>query len=174
MWKTIGRPLQMGPSRSSRYAEYDALYGKDGWRFRWTYGEELLALPAVLDLYEQSYVALFENNAWMLETLIKGASDVYDDDPSNVGSGLDWSIQETDGNHFQDIAVRRALCQLGKTFQGTELVQVRSNGAHELSRALSPGFVDFVRPELIVPQKGWWQEGSVEAFYQNNRILQTN
>ncbi|MFC1731984.1 hypothetical protein ACFL6I_16820 [candidate division KSB1 bacterium] len=39
-------------------------------------------------------------------------SEVYDIHPSNVESGLDYSNQECDATHLQDISVRRALTRI--------------------------------------------------------------
>src|ERR1700683_4118471 len=92
-----------------------------------------------------------------------------------VGSGLDYSIQETKRTHVQDIALRWAVLLNGLMFRGTELVQIRATqGKHPLSPLLSPDNVPFHRPDWTVRPvlTGWWQPGSVEEWYQSNRWLQ--
>ncbi|MFQ6010159.1 MAG: hypothetical protein ACE5J7_03520, partial [Candidatus Aenigmatarchaeota archaeon] len=58
-------------------------------------------------------------------------------------------------------------------FQGKKLVQIRSHKSY-WGKNLSPGRVPFHRPELIVEPhlEGWWDDNSVECFYQSNKILQ--
>ncbi|MAF99327.1 MAG: hypothetical protein CMH61_01825, partial [Nanoarchaeota archaeon] len=72
---------------------------------------------------------------------------------------------------LQDIAVRRVLRRLGRHFEGDHLVQIRGHKSE--GYVLNPGQVPFHKPELILPseRKRWWKEGSVEAFYQHNKIL---
>jgi hypothetical protein len=88
---------------------------------------------------------------------------------------LDYTVQETGRTHVQDIAIRRVVARLGRQFEGDQLIQIRDAlGDHPLSMALSPGQVPFHRPDVILlPEiEGWWLPGSVESFYQSNKLLQ--
>jgi len=103
--------------------------------------------------------------------LINNFSEVYDNNVSNVNSGFDYSIQEFEGNHFQDIALRRCLIRNGTWFKGNQPLEVRLS---EPGIKFNPGEVLFHKPELI-PQPeviGWWKSGSIESWYQSARYLE--
>lgn len=174
MWITMTDALPvMGTRRQELAQQWDQRFGQGQWRMVWHAGKELLTQQQMLDdIFAASYIQLLENNQPLTDALCQQASEVYDDNISNIASGTEWTCQETDRNHFQDIAVRIALKKLGRSFQGQQLLCVRSNGGHPLSKQFSPGFVPCISPKLILPGKGWWQPDSVEAFYQNNRRLQ--
>ena len=76
---------------------------------------------------------------------------------------------------IQDIAIRRCVLRRGVWFRGDKLIRIRQEkGDHQLSIILSPGRVPFHRADLIVKPEieGWWEPGTIEAFYQSNRMLQ--
>lgn len=175
IWQTVERPGYFGSARERRHAEFDARFGAGSWRLAWQAGDAVLERDGMTMLYEDAYMAFLEAHPEVLEQLLEHARDVYDDDPSNVASGLDYRVQETARTHVQDIAIRRCVVRLGRVFAGSELLQIRDAlGEHELSMALSPGQVPFHRPELLLAPEldGWWQAGSVESFYQSNKLLQ--
>ena len=174
-WTTVERPGPFGRDRDKKYKEYDEKYGPSNWRLVWEVGETAFGREGVVMLYEDAYYFFLQRNTAVLKQLITEAKDVYDDAPSNVQSGLDYNKQETDRTHLQDISIRRVLIRLGKKFRGSELIQIRdTQGKHPLSMTLSPGRVPFHMPDLIKqPEgKGWWEPGTVESFYQSNRVLQ--
>jgi hypothetical protein len=174
-WKTLHRPGYFGARRGSIEAEYDREHGADGWRLAWQWGEQTIERPEMSSLYEDAYYAFLIDNPEVLEELLAVASEVYDDQTSNVESGYDYRIQETDRTHVQDVAIRRAVLRLGRQFAGETLLQVRDSlGSHPLSTTLSPGRVPFHRPDLLVQPEieGWWNPGSVESFYQSNKFVQ--
>jgi hypothetical protein len=174
-WETVGRPGYFGRHREERHREFDSRYGVGNWRLAWQIGERVGDLGEAVMLYEDAYLAWLLLLPHLADELTEEASDVYDDDPSNVSSGLDYLAQETQRTHLQDIAIRRCLVRLGRAFRGGQLIRIRdSQGDHPLSLALSPGRVPFHRSDLIVPPplEGWWQPGSVESFYQSNKLLQ--
>jgi hypothetical protein len=175
MWHTIERPGYFGKHRDERYAEYDARFGSGNWKVAWQIGAAVHDMLGATALYEDAYLAFLIANPDVCDLLVAEASDVYDDDPSNVTCGLDYTAQETSRTHLQDIAVRRSLVRMGRWFAGETLIRIRdSRGDHPLSMTLSPGRVPFHRPELIVQPEltGWWLPGSVEGFYQSNKVLQ--
>jgi hypothetical protein len=84
------------------------------------------------------------------------AADVYDDDPSNVESGLDYSKRGELRTHIQEIAIRNCVKRFGRKFGGDKLLQIRDRiGEHPLSLALSPGQVPFHKPELLSNPDNW-------------------
>lgn len=175
IWRTIDRPGYFGRHRGERYALYDSQFGTGNWRLAWQLGEALGDVQVAAMLYEDAYMAFLSDNPTVLAELVRDAANVYDDAPTNVASHLDYAAQETNRTHLQDIAIRRCLVRLGCWFAGDQLIQIRDSlGEHRLSLTLSPGRVPFHRPELILQPEltGWWQPGSVEAFYQSNKLLQ--
>lgn len=176
VWETVERPGYFGKHRDQKFAEYNRRYGVDNWRLVWQVGESEVGLDGAVLLYEDAYFAFLQSNPQMVDELTRLACDVYDDAPSNVESALDYSRQETDLTHLQDVSIRRCLVRLGRRFRGSELVRIRyTKSTHPIGLLLSPGQVPFHRPELIVePQleADWWERNSVEAFYQSNKCLQ--
>lgn len=174
-WETVERPGYFGASRDRRHADYNEKYGPNGWRLAWDIAGEYHELLAAVALYEDAYYEHLKANPDQLEQLTAEALDVYDDQLSNVYSRYDYSRQETERTHLQDIAIRRSVLRLGRRFQGNTLIQIRDSlGEHPLSMSLSPGHVPFHLPDLIVQPEleGWWDPGSVESFYQSNKYLQ--
>jgi hypothetical protein len=174
-WELVERPGYFGANRTKRHREYDERFGAGNWRLAWQVESEIFDRVEMTMLYEDAYFSYLSSHPRILDRLIREASDVFDDAPSNIGSELDYSRQETDRTHVQDIAIRRCVRRLGRHFAGLEPIQIRDVlGPHPLSKTLSPGRVPFHRLELLVnPQlKGWWRRNSVESFYQSNKILQ--
>ena len=174
-WVALERPGYFGRYRNDRYRNWDEKYGAGNWRIVWLAGESYVDFLGVCALYEDAYFVFLKSDILVLKNLIDSAIEVYDDAPSNVESGLDYKKQETERTHIQDIAIRRSLIRMGRWFKGTELIRIRQEkGTHKLSVTLSPGRVRFHLPELIVkPQiTGWWDNNSIESFYQSNKHLQ--
>jgi len=175
VWETIERPGYLGRHRDERYAEYSKRYGAGNWRLVWRMGSQTGGFCEATAVYGLAYYLYLQERADLLDWLVRAARDVYDDAPSNVASGLDYQIQETGRTHVQDIALRWAVLLHGREFQGSELIQIRATqGPHPLSRLLSPGEVPFHCPDwiLLPALTGWWNPGSVEQWYQSNRLLQ--
>ncbi|MBI4121194.1 MAG: hypothetical protein HY457_02990 [Parcubacteria group bacterium] len=175
-WVTVERqPGYLGKHREETHARWAKKYGPGNWRIMWQLGEHTIGFLGVCALYEDAYFKFLEDHPDILAQLIAGAREVYDDEPSNVDSGLDYSVQETKRTHIQDIAIRRCLVRMALWFKGDELFRIRhSKGTHPLSMVLSPGHVPFHKPRLIVTPElpGWWDAGSVESYYQSNKVLQ--
>jgi len=174
-WITVERPGYLGSARDATHAQWDATYGPGQWRLAWLVNGHAFDREQMTMLYEDAYYEFLRYQVNVREQLIREARDVYDDSPTNVQSGLDYRVQETGRTHVQDIAIRRAVSRLGLVFEGDQLIQIRDNlGEHPLSMTLSPGQVPFHRPHLILTPglDGWWKPGSVEAFYQSNKVLQ--
>jgi hypothetical protein len=153
---------------------FNQKFGADNWEKVWFVDGKVESKEAILKYYEDGYFHFLKDNPSVLEWLVNTASEVYDIDPSNVNSGLDYSVQECSATHLQDIAVRRVLKRLEKEFLGDHLVQIR--GKDSKGYVLNPGQVPFHKPELIVGEykPTWWKENSVEDFYQRNKALLVN
>ena len=168
-------PGYIGKRRNELWAERDAKFGKENWRSIWLVGGKYLEYEEACHLYEDAYFKYFKKRSELLEYLLEIASNVYDDDPSNVESGLDYLQRGEVRTHIQDIAIRNCVKRFGREFSGDKLIQIRDRmGEHPLSLALSPGQVPFHKPELIshpdnldkIRNKAWWLPLSVEDFYQ--------
>jgi hypothetical protein len=174
-WLSVKRIGPLGGKRDKTFLRWDIIYGPENWRLAWLANGVVADYSGACALYEDGYFNFFQKEHAILRQLMETASDVFDDNSSNVGSGFDYAKQETDRTHIQDIAIRRCLLRMGRWFEGRELIQIRSKAdGHCLGRVLSPGNVPFHRPDLIrQPElKGWWKKGSVESFYQSNKVLQ--
>lgn len=175
-WEFIERPSYSGKHRNERHKRYDEEYGKGNWRIVWQLRNGLiLDFLGICALYEDAYHEFLLIHPTVLDQLINEASNVYDDEPNNVESGLNYLNQETIRTHIQDIAIRNSLIRMGKWFQGEELIRIRDvKGTHPFSMTLSPGRVPFHLKALIKKPEveGWWKPGSVEAFYQSAKIFQ--
>lgn len=177
-WITIERPGYLGQHREEKFKEWkewDEKYGKGNWRLVWKVGKIYVDFLGVCALYEDAYYQFLRRRSDILKWLLKEASNVYDDEESNVESGFDYTKQETCRTHIQDIAIRRAILRMGLWFKGKKLIRIRQEkGTHLLSVILSPGRVPFHKPKLIEQPEltGWWHRQTVESFYQTNRVLQ--
>lgn len=175
-WKaTAERPGYFGKRRDARLREYDKRHGRGNWRIAWKWKNGVIDKHGVIALYEDAYYHFLMKRPDVLRILVSEASDVYDNAPSNVESGFNYMRQEVSATHLQDISIRRVVLRLGATFRGKELIQIRDkDGPHPLSMELSPGQVPFHFPEHIEKPEleGWWKPGSVESFYQSNKIIQ--
>ena len=93
--------------------------------------------------------------------------------PTNVQSGLDYSIQEDTASHLHDIAVRNAVSRLGREFSGDHLVEIRGHTSE--GYRLNPGQVPFHLPDkVLLPSQSagtWWKSHSIEDFWQSNKVL---
>ncbi|HOX56648.1 MAG TPA: adenylyltransferase/cytidyltransferase family protein [Candidatus Paceibacterota bacterium] len=171
-WRIVGRPGYIGQRRQSTAAELDRRYGVGRWRIAYDWQAEIITREQALEHYTRAYEIWLQNNSDLLDWLVRTASDIYDISPEDVQSNTDYNIQTGSAVHLQDIAVRIAVSRLGRKFEGDRLVQIR--GRQSEGSALSPGVVPFHQPELITqPElKGWWQPGTVESFWQSNKVLQ--
>lgn len=163
-----------GKKRDERVEGLNARFGEGNWTLAWDVERRIVGQRDAIQLYEDAYVEHLQNNPPVLDWLVSTASDVYDTASSNVSSGPDYSIQEGPATHLQDIALRHAVQRLGKKFAGDHLVEVR--GRKSEGSILNPGVVLFHRPEIILPRAPhhshrWWQDNSIESFYQQNKVL---
>lgn len=175
-WQSVERPWYIGKHRDEKIVHWNKEYGSGNWRFIWKIGNVDADFLGACALYEDAYFNFLYAYSPVAYQLIHEASNVYDDQISNIESGFDYTKQETNRTHIQDIAIRRSLLRLGVWFKGKESIRIRQEkGNHPLSMILSPGKVPFHRPDLIIKpevENSWWDLQSVESFYQSNRFLQ--
>ena len=173
-YKTVGRPSFFGKKRDSIQAGYDEQYGKDKWRLAHEINGVVYDFNTIIQLYEDAYYEFMRTSPAVLGLLCKTAKEVYDNAETNVQCGFDYNAQENNSNHYQDISVRRVVWRYGRKFEGDKLVQIRHNSESQVGAILSPGRVPFHLPHYVVkPVKtGWWEAGTVEEFWQSNKVLQ--
>lgn len=179
-WETIDRPGYFGKSRNEIEQKFDLTYGPENWRIAWQWGSGVIDKPVALQIYEDGYYEFLKKKPELIHWLVSNYEDVYDDNVSNVHSGLDYRIQETNATHLQDIAVRRSLLRHGHWFNGSGLLQVRGNDKQ--GRVFSPFKIPFHLPHMIYPGKvnepteellkKYGVPESIEMFYQRNKLLQ--
>lgn len=170
----FGELTYFGTRKGVIFAGIDRMAGESNWKIGWTINGTIRSRDKAIALYEDAYCEYLKGNEELLAWLVATASDVYDIDPSNIRSGVDYSIQECDATHLQDIAIRRVLKRLERSFQGDHLVQVR--GRESEGYALNPGKVPFHRPQWVIRvdvRHPWWDKDSAEDFYQSNKVLLT-
>lgn len=171
-WVTLCRPSYSGHTKRRRDGDRDTLYGPKRWRTAFSWGGRTIRYEDALYLYEDAYLEHFKSHLDDLDWIVSTACEVFDNSETNVLSGLDYRIQEAATTHLQDIAVRRCLLRLGLWFKGDHLVEIRARGSE--GYRLNPGQVAFHRPEMIVQPEptSWWRPGSVESFWQSNKVFQ--
>ena len=177
-WVTVEKPGYLGKKRDEVYSIWDKTFGEWNWRIAYQWGDLVIPKNIGIQVYEDGYYEFFKKNQEKLDWLISTASDVYDTATTNVQSGFDYEIQETPNSHIHDIAIRRAVCRLGKVFRGGHLMHVRWKDSEGFR--INPGIVQFHLPAMIVQDeikdyggKGfWWYENTIEDFYQRNKVLQ--
>ena len=169
-WAIIGRPGYAGKKKQLRRLELQEKFGEGNWKIAHLVDNNLLSREEALVYFEDSYLYFFQNNPEILDWLVSTAKDVYDNNLTNIKSGLNYLIQETPDSHLQDIAIRRVLKRLNRIFSGNNFLQIREECEGSI---LSTGQVPFYKPDLILqPQlKGWWSKNSIESFWQSNKVL---
>lgn len=125
----------------------------------------------MLILFEEAYARYFQKSPEVIVWLCENFENVIDNSESNIASGLDYGNQEIpNSNHFQDIAIRRVLKSINRTFSGKDMLRARN--VDKTGGFLSPGQLEFYSLSLLplVDVAGWWRTGSLEHFYQSSKI----
>jgi hypothetical protein len=177
-WEVRERPGYFGKMRDELSRTWDEEYGKGNWRIAYQWGNFIISREIGIQIYEDAYYDFLKKTPDVLGWLLSEASDIYDTAPTNVRSGLDYQIQETENNHIHDISIRRAILRLGKEFSGERLICIRSTDSE--GYALSPGIVSFHLPDMIFEgeiksytgKAPWWKPKTIEDFYQRNKVLE--
>jgi hypothetical protein len=172
-WVFEDRPSYFGRKRDEIQKGYDEKYGELSWKLAHKVGDRYLDFSDAIQLYEDAYYEFLRNHVGILNLLCNEAKEVWDNAETNVKCGFDYSAQENWSNHYQDISVRRVVFRLGRKFNGDKLVQIRHNSESQVGSELSPGRVPFHLPAYVEQpvKEGWWEKGTVEEFWQSNKVL---
>lgn len=171
-WEIIGRPGPFGSRKEIIINNYNTIYGEGNWNINWNHLGEPLELNEVVKIYEEAYFQYFKEHPDELKWIAENYENVYDNNPSNVNSGLDYTKQEFGGNHYQDIAIRNCLDRNKIKFSGKGLLEIRMS---EPGIKWNPGKIPFHIPEAIIQPEFpiyWVEEGSIESWYQAIKFLE--
>lgn len=185
-WRDEGRPGYFGRRRDEIVDGYNQRYGPGNWRLVWrevtpegadkgrAIGQDCELSLACRSFYQYSYVEYLRANPDLLDWICS-YGECIDNAPTNVKSGRDYTIQESFSTHIQDIAVRNALYILGRVFEGPadKILVIRSKDSE--GYRIGPGNVPYWDPSLIRQPSlcpDWANVGSVEDFWQSNKVLQ--
>lgn len=177
-WRVVERPGYFGRRRDMRIAAFNADHGEGQWKLAW-YGPKgggshfHTFESACKHFYEASYTLWFYKNLEEVDTICT-YGECIDNAPTNVQSGLDYAKQEAFSTHIQDIAVRNVLATLGRKFEGPKdkILVIRSKDSEGYK--YGPGNIPFFDADFILqPSKcpSWSKEGTVEDFWQSNKVL---
>ena len=171
-WKAIERPGYFGKKRDELFRGFNEKFAEGKWRIVWKWGNYFTDFVNACKIYEDGYLLDSFNREGLWKDLIKTARNVWDMEESDTESGLDYSAQKGKATHLQDIAIRNVVFRRGWEFEGDKLIQIRSH-ADYWGKQLSPGRVEFHMPGKIeMPHiPGWYDEKSIEAFWQDNKFL---
>lgn len=182
VWQNMLRPGYFGKRRDVTLLKYDEVYGAGNWRIAWVVPGFPKGTPDLTFDFEKACKLFYEESyfQWLKDRpadvdFICEFTECMDNSPTNIHSGLDYTVQEASSTHIQDIAVRNVLTKLGRHFTGkrTELLVIRS--ADSNGYRFGPGNVPFYRPEIIIQPSlcpKWANRGTVEDFWQSNKHLQ--
>lgn len=181
MWKPLFRPGYFGRKRDAIVAHLNQQFGVGNWRLVWVVENNGQSLSYEFEaacclFYQNSYVEWLKRHPDDLD-FICSFGECIDNAATNIESGLDYLRQEAFSTHIQDIAVRNAIKSLGRKFEGPpdKILTIRSHDSNGFK--YGPGNIPFFLPELIKqPSKRpqWALEGTVEDFWQSNKIIQVN
>lgn len=170
-WELKERAPYFGGRKKQLIAEIQERCGD--FRIAYEFEGAVIERESALQLYEDAYYFFLKRQPELLDWLVQTAAEVYDTEPENVASGLDYGAQQASKpTHLQDIAIRRVLRRLGRRFEGSELLEIR--GIRSRGYVLNPGVVPFHRQECIqqpVWSATWAVPGSVESFWQSNKVI---
>lgn len=197
--KIFHYPMNTGFRSESMYNRFEKVFGKDSWLPAYYWNREVISTEKGYEIYSEAYYQFLKRNPIIRQWIQIKAREVIDYSQTNIASGVDLCEQEAAAIHLQDISVRRSLIRLeqeegdlsaGKMwrsgpdiFRGNKIVQLRDRNRcpwqthsikYEKGLVLNSGKVLFHRPEQLIGQykkDSWWQENSVEDYYQRNRVL---
>ena len=186
-WKTVSRVGFLGKDKDQRQQEWNDAYGKGNWRLSWQLrdGTEV-DFDFCFRKYVESYAGYLRTNPMEAEWLATNASYTYDKDLiDRVTAFQPRALVDVPGvpNQFHHVALNLAMEEEMKiSFRGTEPLQVRE-GKKGMPEELkpkgyrfSPGRIQCIDPGLIPfdadETNRWWGPESMEALYQNSKVLQ--
>lgn len=176
-WTDAGRPGYFGRHRDEKISALNVEHGIGNWRLIWRVGEtDATFFSACRYFYEESYFAYLRARPAEVDEICSYGR-VIDNASTNVASGLDYASQEAFSTHIQDIAVRNVLRRLDRWFEGPPSAILTIRGDASNGWKWNPGNVPFYWPRFIDLRSlrpSWAQVGSVEDFWQSNKLLQVS
>lgn len=183
-WETIGYPGYLGKKKDEWVANNNKTYGEGNWRLTWELKNgKVLNFGQVFAIYIQGYKEYFENHQDEAEYITDNYAYGYDKDDITKDQAYDLIyLFEKPGkpNQFHHVAFNLALTSLGYTFKGEKPLQVREGkpGTPESEQPegwrWSPGYIPCPlavwEQSTDIPCKGWWQQKSIEHFYQKKSL----
>lgn len=161
-------------------------YGESNWKVGFIWKENIIDQSEALILIENSYNEYFEEHPEILAFLSEIAQDIFINSEKDIQSGLKYSLQESRGFHYADIAIRKVMENNNIKFLGEHIIKIvkdretifntefsKQIEINNLSSLISPGYVPFSNYDLILEsnQKGWWKPGSIEDFWRSNKAI---
>jgi hypothetical protein len=177
----VSRPGYFGRRRTQIASQLDRDY--PGWQECWQINNNILSFSEAVLLYDDAYFHHLNNNPQVVDW-VTSFGECYDSERANIATGTDHDPKASP-RHIQDVSVRRALIRLGtyfKDFRGTDhtlydeqhLLHIRGEETNGFE--LMPGNIKFHKPELILQENienmpGWIKPGTVESFWQANKVI---
>ena len=185
-WEMVERPGYFGKRRQELEEEWNRKYGEGNWRLVWeTPQGRVLLFEDIIWEYIEGYAGYFRRHPREARHITRSYSYCYDKDEITKDQAFHpYALYNRPGiaNQFHHAAMNIALENvLGMPFRGDIPIQVRSGkpGTPESQWPAgwkwSPGRIPSVhRDEIhdITFERQWWQRGTIEDFYQCNKVLQ--
>lgn len=169
----LHRPGYFGSRRLWFKEHYDELYGEGGWMECWEYSGDILPFEDAVYLYDLSYMLFLREHRWIAELIAAEYWECYDNSPDNIRAGCNHDPLAVP-RHLQDVSVRKALRAMGLSFNQDKSNLLEIRGPKSNGYLLSPMIVTFVEPGRISPfgpAEDWVKKGSVEEFWQRNKVI---
>jgi hypothetical protein len=175
--KIVSRPGYFGRKRKEIEQQLSQF---PGWIECWQVHTRIYTFEEAVMIYDDSYYHFLKDHPKL--ELVESFGECYDSERNNIACGINHDVYSTP-RHIQDVSVRRALLRLGtyfrkyrgpdeKLYDESELLHIRGEGTNGFW--LMPGNVplalDGVIREDVLP-KEWVKEGSVEHFWQSNKVI---
>jgi len=186
-WEFVRYPGRLGKKRDFIYRQWDDEFGEGNWRIGWRLpNETTLSYEEIFEEYVRSYEAYFREHSDEARNICKTYAYAYDRDEIDLEIAFDRNaLIDKPGiqNQFHHVALNIALTdRLGYVFQGDKPLKVRAGRPDQPveewpeGHRWQPGNIPYEHPEYIredyeIVDK-WINPGSVEAFYQANKVLQ--
>lgn len=150
----------LGKNRKKFIAKITKKAGEGNWFWVYRSDKTLISWALGLQLYEDAYYMFFRNN---LDVLKEVASyyDVYVYNKLDLESGLKYKAQNQDGEHYEDVAVRRCMIRFGVNFRGRKKKSYLIPGS-----SLDHGSVPFHLPHLLRSSRA-----TAKEWLYNNRMI---
>jgi hypothetical protein len=153
---------------------YDYIYGEQAWEELWRFEDQLIDFSFATKLYEDSYREFFKSNQSVLDWVLS-FGDCYQFSPQEVECG-DAYDKDSCPRHLQDVVIRRVVHSMNLEFKGSPEVLLQTDHGCD-GESVCAGNVPFLYPSQIYrgksggPKPRWAKDGSVEHFWQSNKVI---